>query len=58
MESVLMGDTELQVESDARKAVVRDHGDCPNDIVFVILTIGNNCLNDNLIKIFSIKTIS
>ncbi|MNG21996.1 hypothetical protein D3C84_1064340 [compost metagenome] len=39
VEPVLMGDAELQVEGDARQAVGRDHDDCPNDSVFVILTI-------------------
>ena len=47
VEAVLMGDAELQVEGDARQAVGRDHDDCPNDSVFVILTISGDCLNDN-----------
>ena len=47
VEAVLMGDAELQVEGDARQAVGRDHDDCPNDSVFVILTIKVWCLNDN-----------
>ncbi|MNZ33484.1 hypothetical protein D3C78_508300 [compost metagenome] len=58
VESVLMGDAELQVEGDARQAVGRDHDDCPNDSVFVILTIERGCLNDNVRYCNLLKTIS
>ena len=47
VEAVLMRDAELQVEGDARQAVGRDHDNCPNDSMFVILTITVWCLNDN-----------
>ena len=58
VEPVLMGDAELQVEGDARQAVGRDHDDCPNDSVFVILTIERGCLNDNVRYCNLVKTIS
>ena len=47
---------EAWAEGDARQAVGRDHDDCPNDSVFVILTICGDCLNDNYRYVYPLKT--
>ena len=46
------------IGGDARQAVGRDHDNCPNDSVFVILTIERGCLNDNYRYCNLVKTIS